>query len=78
MRPVILLSCTRPAKKGRGDGDCGYEADDSLGRRDGLLMSYCRGVVLAGGAPRLLPNTADTDDSHLGVFRWVVQRARSR
>jgi putative glutamine amidotransferase len=74
MRPIILLTCTRLTSDSRWPApasartDCqptelpaACEADTSIGTRNGLLMSYARSVVLAGGAPVLLPNVPDDD-----------------
>ena len=71
MRPLILLSCTAITK------DCGdpsrqkphnlRDADTSDCRRDGLLMSYVRAVAACGGAPVLLPNTADAEAAEAAI-----------
>jgi putative glutamine amidotransferase len=71
MRPLILLSCTEITK------DCGdpsrqkphnlRDPDTSDCRRDGLLMSYVRAVAACGGAPLLLPNTADAEATESAV-----------
>lgn len=71
MRPLILLSCTEITK------DCGdpsrqkahnlRDPDTSDCRRDGLLMSYVRAVAASGGAPLLLPNTADAEATEAAV-----------
>ena len=71
MRPIILLTCTEITK------DCGdpsrqkahnlRDPDTSDCRRDGLLMLYVRAVAAAGGAPLLLPNTADAEAAESAV-----------
>ena len=56
MRPLILLTCNTLSETQKV-----CEADTTVARRHGLLVSYINSVVQAGGAPLLLPLTADAD-----------------
>jgi putative glutamine amidotransferase len=71
MRPVILITCSAiaPAEKPIHAGEMSacalpkarLEADATVARREGILASYVQCVEMVGGAPLLLPNTAQAE-----------------